>query len=114
MQPFDSKFMIDFLTGELFAGNGDLKFVSWDDFDKALESDTGLKKKLANISQDKEIAELKNLIYSTTDNDNEVYERPSTKPRKFYQKFIPYDASSMENDISYNNIVKRDGTNQLK
>jgi hypothetical protein len=110
--------MLDFLTNELFAGDSDLKFVSWEDFDKALESDTKLKKKLTNIGRDKQIHELKNLIYSTQ--DNEVFERPSIEPRKIYQKFIPYDAVKYQNlenqnDVYYynNNIVKRD-ENQMK
>lgn len=34
VQPFDSKFILDFLSNELFIGAGDLKFVSWNDFDK--------------------------------------------------------------------------------
>lgn len=58
VQPFDSKFILDFLTDDLFI-DGELKFVSWNDFDKALEADTGLKKKLASIARDNEVSELK-------------------------------------------------------
>lgn len=34
VQPFDSKFILDFLSDQLFIGDGDLKFISWNDFDK--------------------------------------------------------------------------------
>lgn len=38
VQPFDSKFMLDILSDELFIGEGDLKFVAWEDFDKIVSS----------------------------------------------------------------------------
>lgn len=127
VQPFDSKFMLDFLSDELFVGNGDLKFVSWADFDKALASDTQLKMKLTSIARDKEIDELKKLVYATSDgnNESEVYGRPvmynDPTTQKIYQKFIPYDASdnfkynNVENDAYFyhnNNEVKRGATQE--
>lgn len=118
VQPFNSKFILDFLSDELSINDGDLKFVSWNDFDKALESDTELKNKLTSISRDKEIDELKKLIHTTSDDDNEVYGRPMYNDgasNKIYQKFIPYDKNShfkynnMENEVYYynNNDGKR-------
>lgn len=121
VQPFDSKFVLDFLSDELFIGEGDLKFVSWNDFDKALESDTELKRKLTSISRDKEIEELKKLMYNADENDNEVYGHPimynDHKNSKSYQQFVPYQGradsryNNVENDIYYyqNNDVKRGG-----
>lgn len=124
VQPFDSKFMVDFLSDELFS-NGDLKFISWNDFDKALESDVELKKKLTSIARDKEIDELKKLINNSSD-DNEVYGRPimytDANNKKVYQKFIPYDSNgngnfkynNMENEVYYyqHHDDKRDGAGQ--
>lgn len=119
VQPFDSKFMVDFLSDELVIGDGDLKFVSWNDFDKALESDTELYHKLTNIARDKEIEELKKLMYQTGDDyDNEVASRPRAygdpSTNKIYQKFIPFDGAKQskynnrENEVYYyNNEVKR-------
>lgn len=125
VQPFDSKFILDFLSDELFIGEGDLKFVSWNDFDKALESDTELKKKLTSIARDKEIDELKKLMYETSDDDNnEVYGRPilynNPTNKKIYQKFLPYETNgnfrynNMENDIYYyqSNDDKHSGAKQ--
>lgn len=60
--------------------------------------------KLANIARDKEMEELKSLVYKTTDEDNEVYSRPLSyqdpTTKKIYQKFIPYEAG---NNFKYNN-----------
>jgi hypothetical protein len=104
-----------------------LKFVSWNDFDKALESDTELKEKLTSISRDKEIDELKKLIYATSDDENnEVYGRPVSyndpTTNKISQKFVPYDRNNhfkynnMENDVYYynNNIEKRSAVKGMK
>lgn len=73
VQPFDTKFILDFLSNELFVDHGDLKFLSWDDLDRALESDTALKEKLSNIARDKEIYKLKQIANQMTrDVDHEV------------------------------------------
>lgn len=53
VQPFDSNVLIDLVTAH---GNGrptteDLKFVSWRDFDLALEADTELFGKLAELAK---------------------------------------------------------------
>lgn len=102
VQPFDSKFILDFLSDELFIGEGDLKFVSWNDFDKALEMDSELRKKLTSIAREKEVDDLKKLVYKTSDDENEVsYNDPSTK--KIYQKFIPYGYENA-NNYKYNNM----------
>lgn len=86
----------------------DLKFVSWIDFDKALESDTELKSKLTSIAREKEIDELKKFVYKTNEADNEVYSHPMSynemSPKKVYQKFVPYGGNSykynnMENEV---------------
>lgn len=106
VQPFDSKFILDFLSDEIFIGDGDLKFVSWNDFDKALESDTELKKKLTSIAREKEVDELKKLVYKTNESDNEVYGHPMSSyndvsPKNVYQKFVPYGEG---NNYKYNNM----------
>lgn len=126
VQPFNSKFILDFLSDDFAINDGDLKFVSWNDFDKALESDTELKNKLTSISRDKEIDELKKLIYATNDDENEVYGRPlaynDPRTNKIYQKFVPYDRNNhfkynnMENDVFYynNNDAKRNAVKGMK
>lgn len=53
VQPFDSNVLIDLVTAH---GDGrptteDLKFVSWRDFDLALEADTELFAKLAELAK---------------------------------------------------------------
>lgn len=125
VQPFDSKFIIDFLSDELFVGDGDLKFVSWTDFDKALESDVELKEKLTSIARDKEIDDLKKLI-NTSDEDSSSYVRPvmytDANNQKVYQKFIPLEAdgnfkyNNMENEVYYyqNHDDKRDTAKERK
>lgn len=71
---------------------------------QALESDTELKKKLTSIAREKEVDELKKLMYKTSnDQDNEVYGRPNDPSKmKTYQKFIPYGGGV--NNYKYNNM----------
>lgn len=126
VQPFDSKFILDFLSDELSIDNGDLKFLSWDDLDRALESDASLKEKLSNIARDKEIEELKRIANKMSrDIDHEVIAYGDMTSNNIYQKFVPYGTdrsgkfNNNENDIYYyyNNEVKRsnmDNVEQLK
>lgn len=54
VQPFDSSVLIDLITSHGSGGgrsDEDLKFVSWRDFDIALESDTELFRKLAELAK---------------------------------------------------------------
>lgn len=64
------------------------------------------------------MTELKNLVYKSTEGDNEVYGRPSPyldlSANRIYQRFVPYDAGNsryndVENEVYYyqNNDVKR-------
>jgi hypothetical protein len=123
VQPFDSRFILDFLSDELFIGEGDLKFLSWDDLDRALETDASLKEKLSNIARDKEVEELRKFAYQMSkDDDHEVVMRPynSDSPQsKVFQKYIPFDNpkdfkyNNKENDVYYyySNEVKRANKN---
>ncbi|KAG5677294.1 hypothetical protein PVAND_007063 [Polypedilum vanderplanki] len=124
VQPFDSKFILDFLSDELLIGEGDLKFLSWSDLDRALENDASLKEKLSTIARDKEVEELRKFAYQMSkDDDNEINMRPYGSDRtqnKIFQKFIPYDSSSKdlkynnkENDVYYyySNEIKRSNKN---
>lgn len=120
VQPFDTKFILDFLSNELFVDHGDLKFLSWDDLDRALESDTALKEKLSNIARDKEIDELKQIANQMTrDVDHEVVAYGDTSNNNIYQKYVPYEGAknykynNNENDIFYyyTNEAKRGGKN---
>lgn len=54
VQPFDSSVLIDLITSSSDGGRSiaeDLKFVSWKNFDIALESDTELYRKLEELAQ---------------------------------------------------------------
>lgn len=100
VQPFDSKFIFDFLSDEILIGDGDLKFLSWEDLDKALESDSTLKQKLSSIARDKEVEELRKFAYDM----NLIDDKDTSMTNKVYQKFIPYDNqryNSNENDVYY-------------
>lgn len=106
IQPFDSKFILDLLSDEFFKDGG-IKFVTWNDFDKALESDPEFYRKLASIAREKEINELRSLMYDTkNDEDNEVsvvgYPHALGNPtnNKIFQKFIPMEGNKQ---FKYNN-----------
>lgn len=116
VQPLDSKFILDFLSDELFIDDGDLKFVSWNDFDKALEFDASLKEKLTNIARDKEVHELKKIANKMTRDDTDVVQYGDPGSNSIYTKFVPYEGTKSykynnnENDIFYYyNEVKRSG-----
>ncbi|GAB0094602.1 ecdysis triggering hormone [Sergentomyia squamirostris] len=49
VQPFDLRILFDILSDDL----SDLKFVSWRDFDEALEADTELFQKLALVAKER-------------------------------------------------------------
>lgn len=91
VQPIDSKFLFDFLNSNDIS-EGDLKFLSWDDLDRALESDGKLKQKLASIARDNEIEQLRRFAM-------EVHQLDDGKNRQVPHKFVPYD--SHENDVYY-------------
>ena len=115
LQPFDSKFIFDFLQDEMLIGDGDLKFLSWDDLDKALESDSALKQKLTSIARDKEVEELRKFAYDM----NLIEDHDMYGNNKIYQNFIPFEAQknhkydNNENDLYYyyTNEVKRNDKN---
>ncbi|XP_070507408.1 uncharacterized protein ETH [Chironomus tepperi] len=120
VQPFDSKFILDFLQDEMMIGDGDLKFLSWDDLDKALELDSTLKQKLTSIARDKEIEELRKFAYDMNligDHDMYGITGDQNKNNKIYQNFIPFETQNNhkydnnENDFYYyyTNEVKRNG-----
>lgn len=56
VQPFDLRILFDLLTDDY----SDLKFVSWKDFDEALEADTDLFEKLAQVAKERGSPEWKN------------------------------------------------------
>jgi hypothetical protein len=57
IQPIDDKFFTDVLSDDLPPTN-DLRFVSWKDFDQALEKDVDLYRKLNSLAKNKEIEDL--------------------------------------------------------
>ncbi|XP_058462934.1 uncharacterized protein LOC131437542 [Malaya genurostris] len=67
VRPLDLHHIIDILSDDLFFGS-DLKFISWDVLDKALEEDPDLMNKLSALARDKEVHQLKQLL-STDKNE---------------------------------------------
>ncbi|XP_038119504.1 uncharacterized protein LOC6036413 [Culex quinquefasciatus] len=61
VRPLDLHHIIDILSDDLFFGS-DLKFISWDVLDKALEEDPDLMAKLGSLARDKEVHQLKQLL----------------------------------------------------
>ncbi|XP_058834880.1 uncharacterized protein LOC131692053 isoform X2 [Topomyia yanbarensis] len=61
VRPLDLHHIIDILSDDLFFGS-DLKFISWDVLDKALEEDPDLMSKLSALARDKEVHQLKQLL----------------------------------------------------
>lgn len=123
LQPFDSKFIFDFLSDEMLVGDGGLKFISWDDLDKALELDSGLKHKLSSVATDKEVEELRKFAYDMNlIEDHDMYGLPGDRSKnsnKIYQNFVPFETqknhkyNNNENDFYYyyTNEVKRNENN---
>ena len=62
IQPFDSFNLYEMINNDKGSGNNlnSLKFVSWKDFDIALEQDNVLYKKLIELSHDKDLEKLLN------------------------------------------------------
>lgn len=68
VRPLDLHHIIDILSDDLFFGS-DLKFISWDVLDQALEEDPELMGKLSSLARDKEVHQLKQLL---TENKDEL------------------------------------------
>ncbi|XP_021698718.1 uncharacterized protein LOC5572299 [Aedes aegypti] len=68
VRPLDLHHIIDILSDDLFFGS-DLKFISWDVLDEALEEDPELMGKLSALARDKEVHQLKQLL---TENKDEL------------------------------------------
>ncbi|KXJ82660.1 hypothetical protein RP20_CCG012465 [Aedes albopictus] len=68
VRPLDLHHIIDILSDDLFFGS-DLKFISWDVLDQALEEDPELMGKLSALARDKEVHQLKQLL---TENKEEL------------------------------------------
>lgn len=79
-----------------------------------------MKKKLSSVARDKEMEDLKKLVYNTG-SDDDAYGRSAYK-EPVYQTFVPYDRNNfkynnVENDVYYyhqNNDVKRSGVKEMK
>lgn len=52
VQPFDMQFLFNLLANDSDFDESNLKFISWEDFDKAIESDTQLLKKLYELGKE--------------------------------------------------------------
>ncbi|XP_035792769.1 uncharacterized protein LOC118466965 [Anopheles albimanus] len=61
IRPLDLNHIIDILSDDLFFGS-DLKFISWEVLDEALEEDPELLQKLASLARDKEVQQLKHML----------------------------------------------------
>lgn len=70
--PFDEKFL-HAVAEDLLPLDAPLKFVSWNDFDVALETDQELREKLLNVAQEKQLTELLHLV--SPKRRNELFDR---------------------------------------
>ncbi|XP_058124032.1 uncharacterized protein LOC131281680 [Anopheles ziemanni] len=61
IRPLDLNHIIDILSDDLFFGS-DLKFISWEVLDEALEEDPELMRKLESLARDKEVQQLKKML----------------------------------------------------
>ncbi|XP_053676019.1 uncharacterized protein LOC128726247 [Anopheles nili] len=61
IRPLDLNHIIDILSDDLFFGS-DLKFISWEVLDEALEEDPELLQKLGSLARDKEVQQLKKML----------------------------------------------------
>ncbi|XP_049542166.1 uncharacterized protein LOC125955214 isoform X2 [Anopheles darlingi] len=61
IRPLDLNHIIDILSDDLFFGS-DLKFISWEVLDEALEEDPELLQKLSSLARDKEVQQLKRML----------------------------------------------------
>ncbi|XP_055643444.1 uncharacterized protein LOC129779775 [Toxorhynchites rutilus septentrionalis] len=97
VRPLDLHRIIDILSDDLFCGS-DLKFISWDVLDKALEEDPELMGKLSALARDKEVQQLKQLL---TDNKEEIVQ------------YVPIESSDpVLSNKAY--IYRTDGDNKEK
>lgn len=91
VQPFDSKSLHHLLANEELTEN-DIKFISWDDFDTALESDDGLFAKLVSLA-------------------NEEQSVPMLAEKLSQDSFTPLNGNRND-DNNYFYRVSRSGTSQ--
>lgn len=110
IRPFDASLVFDLLSNELLDESNNLKFVSWSDFDKALESDTDLYKKLKTLARDEEIIELKKFLLQADKADKEMYEensnvvgRPNEYHEEIFHKYVPIDSKYKNAATKFNN-----------
>lgn len=101
--------VFDLLSNELLDDSNNLKFVSWSDFDKALESDKELYTKLKSLASDQEINELKNFLLQADKadkelNENNVVGRPNDyQDDQIFHKYVPVDSHFKNKAPKYNN-----------
>jgi hypothetical protein len=114
VQPLNPKFLTDFFTNNMICDEQDLdlKFVSWDELDKALELDKQLKTKLMKIAFNGELDDLKKKIFKTNSDSSNTAQPLSSQD--YFQEFVPYDAENkykyrnMENDAYFYRNTKQD------
>jgi hypothetical protein len=92
IQPIDEKFLVDILADEMPPTNN-LRFISWQDFDQALERDPELYRKLTSLAKEKELDDLVMLM-----------EPGAGKIASQYtvNKFVPkYASKGSKNDVTF-------------
>lgn len=110
VQPLNPKFLTDFFSNNIICDEAELKFVSWDDLDKALESDEQLKSKLINIAFNGELDDLRKKILVKS---NPIGRAQPLSSQDYFQEFVPYDGDhfkyrNMENDAYFYRNSKQD------
>lgn len=90
VQPFDSKSLHHILANENVSEN-DIKFISWENFDIALENDDGLFAKLLSLVDDEQ-------------------SMPMLAQKLALDTFIPLAKHQEQNDDKYFYRISRSGT----
>uniref|UniRef100_A0A8W7PGD7 Ecdysis-triggering hormone n=1 Tax=Anopheles coluzzii TaxID=1518534 RepID=A0A8W7PGD7_ANOCL len=98
IRPLDLNHIIDILSDDLFFGS-DLKFISWEVLDEALEEDPELLQKLASLARDKEVQQLKKLL---GEQDDELV------------KYVPIDRNEINGASSRAYMYRLDRTDPNK
>lgn len=107
VQPLNPKFLSDFFSNNIICDEADLKFIAWDELDKALESDKQLKSKLINIAFNGELDDLRKkiLVKSSADGSS------GAQSQDYFQEFVPYDGGDRfrnQNDAYFYRNSKQD------
>ena len=97
VRPLDLSHIVDILSDDIFFGS-DLKFIAWEDLDKALEEDPELLGKLTSLARDKENQQLRKLLLHEKEDTEVLKFVPLSETGKFNNKAYFYRNQRSEMD----------------